>query len=160
MPSPRVFHLGLPSLVVFVVFALSGCALPAPVIPENVYEDVRSDNRERNYDLAWQEIRMLNALLEAENDERVQENVVWVLARMHRLEQGRAGRLGDIFTAQSMALFADNAGEQEPDSNRTRMRELGLELQDYFDAGDFSAAKEAALELLVLVNLSARTPER
>jgi len=153
MRNRRAFRPGLLGLVALVVAALSSCAIPSPVISETVYEAVRADDRERNYDLAWQEIRMLNAHLEAENSEGVREKIDWVLARMHRLEQGRASRLGDIFTARSMAISAERASERGRKANQAMMGELGQQVQDYFDAGDFSAAKKAARELYVLAYL-------
>jgi hypothetical protein len=145
-------------LVALIGLALSGCSLPSPVIPEGTYEAVRTDDRERNYDLAWQEIRMLNAQLDVGFDDELNNDILWVLARMHRLERGAPSRLGDIFTAQTIAGFAEEGRVGSFEDNLAVMKGLGLELQDRFDEGDFATARSLALELygrgLALVELS------
>jgi hypothetical protein len=158
MRRTRVVGQGLVGLIALVVLALSGCSLPTPVIPEDVYEAVRTDDRERNYDLAWQEIRVLNAQLDVGFDAELTDEILWVLARMHRLERGAAGQLGDVFTAQTIAVFTEEGRSRSAEDNLAVMKRLGLELQDSFDEGDFAAAKNNALELyglgLALTELS------
>ncbi len=47
-----------------VLGGLMGCSSPPGVVSKEVYDLVNENTRERNYDLAWQEIRALKGSLE------------------------------------------------------------------------------------------------
>lgn len=127
--------------------AMTGCQAQDPLVPQEVYEQVNDDGREWTYDTAWQNIRMLNANLEAGNLDTIQEDALFIASQLERLEKGKAGPL----TSQDVTALLDEVTTAARDrSDADNLREvvaLGRKLQDSFDAGDFESAKDYALSV-------------
>ena len=80
-------------MVAFVLLA-SGCQAAEPIVPREVYQKVNDDGREWTYDTAWQNIRKLNADLEAGKLDTLSEDALFITSQMERLETGKATNLG------------------------------------------------------------------
>ena len=136
------------ALSLALVWGLTGCS-PAPgVISESVYAQVNEDSRERNYDLAWQEIRALNGSLSRGEIGNLSQQAMVVLSRMERLEQGKASSLAQLLGSLPQASMA--VSDAAPSELLELMAAQALALQDEFDRGDFSAARETAFQVYAL----------
>ena len=138
------------ALLVGFVLVSSGCQATAPVVPAAIYQQVNADDRERNYDLAWQEIRRLAGDIERGNLATVAEDSLLITSRMERLERGEAtGLTGRGVAAQIDQL--ERAIDSQPEHERiARMMELSSLLPKYFDPGDFEEARNISLEIHVI----------
>jgi hypothetical protein len=135
-----------------VAFALlaSGCQSSEPLVPQEIYQQVNDDGREWTYDTAWQNIRALNADLDASELNELSEQALFIASQMERLEKGKATSLTSSWARTLVEEISNDAGDMSQQSALTAAREAGLRLQDAFDGGDFLSAQEAALEVHVL----------
>ena len=140
------------SAVAMVAFGLlaSGCQAAEPIVPREVYQKVNDDGREWTYDTAWQNIRKLNADLEAGTFDTLAEDALFITSQMERLETGKATDLGNRWALQIVTEMSDEEQQTSRQIQERLVRERALELQDAFDAGDFARAKEMALEVYLL----------
>lgn len=136
--------------VLLVVFSTTSCGLGEPLIPESVHEFVADDDRMRTYDLAWQEIRALNDHIDRDITEGLVTESLVVIARMHRLETGSPGRLRNRAAASAVERAVSEAVLRDRTANLVALQEAALDLQDSFDEGSFSAAKESGLVVYAL----------
>ena len=136
-------------MVAFVLLA-SGCQAAEPIVPREVYQKVNDDGREWTYDTAWQNIRKLNADLEAGTFDTLAEDALFITSQMERLETGKATDLGNRWALQIVTEMSDEEQQTSRQIQERLVRERALELQDAFDAGDFARAKEMALEVYLL----------
>ena len=136
-------------MVAFVLLA-SGCQAAEPIVPREVYQKVNDDGREWTYDTAWQNIRKLNADLEAGTFDTLAEDALFITSQMERLETGKATDLGNRWALQIVTEMSDEEPQTSRQIQERLVRERALELQDAFDAGDFARAKEMALEVYLL----------
>lgn len=137
------------AMVTFVLLA-SGCQAAEPIVPREVYQKVNDDGREWTYDTAWQNIRKLNADLEAGTFDTLAEDALFITSQMERLETGKATDLGNRWALQIVTEMSDEEQQTSRQIQERLVRERALELQDAFDAGDFARAKEMALEVYLL----------
>ena len=135
---------------VLLALSLSACVPGEPLIPESVHSQVTTDDRMRNYDLAWQEIRALNVEIEQGNAKQVAEQSLMVIARMHRLGEGSASRLRDRDTRLVLEEERGQAVGQTDVANREALETAGLALQESFDEGDFQEAKQFGLRVYAI----------
>ena len=136
-------------MVAFVLLA-SGCQSSEPLVPREIYQQVNDDGREWTYDTAWQNIRALNADLDASELNELSEQALFIASQMERLEKGKATSLTSSWARTLVEEISSDAGDLSQQSALTAAREAGLRLQDAFDGGDFLSAQEAALEVHVL----------
>ena len=136
-------------MVAFVLLA-SGCQSSEPLVPPQIYQQVNDDGREWTYDTAWQNIRALNADLDASELSELSEQALFIASQMERLEKGKATSLTSSWARTLVEEISKDAGDMSQQSALTAAREAGLRLQDAFDGGDFLSAQEAALEVHVL----------
>ena len=136
-------------MVAFVLLA-SGCQSSEPLVPQEIYQQVNDDGREWTYDTAWQNIRALNADLDASELGELSEQALFIASQMERLEKGKATSLTSSWARTLVEEISKDAGDMSQQSALTAAREAGLRLQDAFDGGDFLSAQEAALEVHVL----------
>ena len=136
-------------MVAFVLLA-SGCQSSEPLVPREIYQQVNDDGREWTYDTAWQNIRALNADLDASELNELSEQALFIASQMERLEKGKATSLTSSWARTLVEEISSDAGDMSQQSALTAAREAGLRLQDAFDGGDFLSAQEAALEVHVL----------
>ena len=136
-------------MVAFVLLA-SGCQSSEPLVPREIYQQVNDDGREWTYDTAWQNIRALNADLDASELGELSEQALFIASQMERLEKGKATSLTSSWARTLVEEISKDAGDMSQQSALTAAREAGLRLQDAFDGGDFLSAQEAALEVHVL----------
>ena len=136
-------------MVAFVLLA-SGCQSSEPLVPQEIYQQVNDDGREWTYDTAWQNIRALNADLDASELSELSEQALLIASQMERLEKGKATSLTSSWARTLVEEISKDAGDMSQQSALTAAREAGLRLQDAFDRGDFLSAQEAALEVHVL----------
>ena len=139
-------------MVAFVLLA-SGCQSSEPLVPREIYQQVNDDGREWTYDTAWQNIRALNADLDASELSELSElseQALFIASQMERLEKGKATSLTSSWARTLVEEISKDAGDMSQQSALTAAREAGLRLQDAFDGGDFLSAQEAALEVHVL----------
>lgn len=136
-------------MVAFVLLA-SGCQSSEPLVPREIYQQVNDDGREWTYDTAWQNIRALNADLDASELSELSEQALLIASQMERLEKGKATSLTSSWARTLFEEISKDAGDMSQQSALTAAREAGLRLQDAFDGGDFLSAQEAALEVHVL----------
>ena len=137
------------AMVAFVLLAF-GCQAAEPIVPREVYQKVNDDGREWTYDTAWQNIRKLNADLEAGTFDTLAEDALFITSQMERLETGKATDLGNRWALQIVTEMSDEEQQTSRQIQERLVRERALELQDAFDAGDFARAKEMALEVYLL----------
>jgi len=135
------------------VVSLAGCASFEPLVPEPVLEDIAAVDRERNYDLAWQEIAALNGMVERGDLDGISELTLVITARMHRLERGEPDRLDDRTTWQRLEEFSTQAAGRDLGANLQRLGPLSAELRAVFDAGDFERATQLSLEIYAVAQL-------
>lgn len=136
-------------MVAFVLLS-SGCQAFPALVPAEVYERVNADGREWTYDTAWQNIRKMNAELDEGNVSTLSEDALFVASQMERLERGKAGPLRSRFAAELAAELSKTAELRGFEANLAQAREAATLLQSAFDAGDFEAAQQHALEVHVI----------
>ena len=130
---------------------LAGCTSGVdPLVPDELYAEVSEADRERNYDLAWQDIARLNGAIERGDDEAVSSNALLAAARIARLESGQPERLDDRATARELEDYRQHWDAQDETALREALAAQGPELRELFDSGQFDAALSVALEILVL----------
>ena len=132
------------------VLVTSGCQASEQLVPREIYQQVNDDGREWTYDTAWQNIRALNADLDASELSELSEQALLIASQMERLEKGKATSLTSSWARTLVEEISKDAGDMSQQSALTAAREAGLRLQDAFDGGDFLSAQEAALEVHVL----------
>lgn len=136
-------------MVAFVLF-VSGCQASEPLVPREVYQKVNDDGREWTYDTAWQNIRKLNADLEAGELSQVSDDALFITSQMERLESGKATALTSSWAQGLVEGVSADIPTTSEELTLIAAREAALRLQDAFDAGDFLTAQEAALEVHAL----------
>ena len=141
--------IGAVAMVAFVLLA-SGCQSSVPLVPPEIYQQVNDDGREWTYDTAWQNIRALNADLEAGELSGVAEDALFITSQMERLEKGKAGPLTHSSVVSTIERVTEETKNRSMELNLREAQERALRLQESFDAGDFVGAKEAALEVHVI----------
>lgn len=137
------------AMVAFVLF-VSGCQASEPLVPREVYQKVNDDGREWTYDTAWQNIRKLNADLEAGELSQVSDDALFITSQMERLESGKATALTSSWAQGLVEGVSADVRTTSEELTLIAAREAALRLQDAFDAGDFLTAQEAALEVHAL----------
>jgi len=136
-------------MVAFVLLA-SGCQSSEPLVPREIYQQVNDDGREWTYDTAWQNIRKLNADLDAGDISTIPSQSLFISSQMERLEKGKAGSMSSSANAHRMEAEAHKASTQSATSKLEKLRQQGQALQESFDAGDFESAKNHALAVHAL----------
>ncbi|MDR9396431.1 hypothetical protein [Pontimonas sp.] len=136
-------------LVVFVVM-VAGCQSGPALVPPGVQSAVNADDRERNYDLAWQDIRRMNGHVEREEWAKLPELSLTIVSRMDRLATGEAGPLADRHTARLLEEVREDVSEHTAEENVRVLTAVGLELQEAFDPGEFERARSLAIEAYVV----------
>ena len=135
------------AVAVVVAALLAGCSSTTePLLPDAVYQQVASADRERNYDLAWQDIARLGTAIEQQDIERVVEESLLVVGRMARLHHGEARRLDDPDTAQQVAEVRERSQGASDAGNRRALQVAGRMVRTSFDEGDFDRALGFAIE--------------
>ena len=130
---------------------LAGCSSGVdPLVPDDLYVEVSEADRERNYDLAWQDIARLNGAIERGDDEAVSNNALLAAARVARLESGQPEWLDDRATARELEDYRQRWDAQDETALREALAARGPELRALFDSGQFDSALSVALEILVL----------
>jgi len=119
-------------------------------VPQAVYQQVNDDGREWTYDTAWQNIRALNADLEAGELSTVADDALFITSQMERLDKGAAGPLAHSSVVTIVERVSEETENRSRELNIREARDTALGLQDAFDAGDFASATEAALEVHVI----------
>ena len=136
-------------MVAFVLLA-SGCQSSEPLVPREIYQQVNDDGREWTYDTAWQNIRKLNADLESGELSTVADDALLITSQMERLTTGRATALNRSWATALVEKVSEETETRSLELNIREARLMALRLQDTFDAGDFTSAQEAALEVHVI----------
>lgn len=133
--------------VVMFVLLSAGCQSSEPVVPRDIYEKVNSDGREWTYDTAWQNIRRLKADLERGEFDTITDDALFVVSQMERLEKAKATAMTGSATAKLIEEVGNKAATRSAEANLTAAKAAAQRLQHAFDAGDFTSAKHAALEV-------------
>lgn len=136
-------------MVAFVLLA-SGCQASEPLVPREIYKQINDDGREWTYDTAWQNIRKLNADLEAGEFSTAADDALFITSQMERLERGKATALTGSWARTIVEKVSNDAPDLSGELTLIAAREAALRLQDAFDTGDFLSAQEAALEVHLL----------
>ncbi len=110
------------AMVAFVLLA-SGCQAAEPLVPREVYQKVNDDGREWTYDTAWQNIRQLNADLEAGKFDTLSEDALFITSQMERLETGKATNLGTRWALEVVTEMSERAETSVTDSRTLGARE-------------------------------------
>jgi hypothetical protein len=134
---------------------LAGCQASEPLIPPAVSQQVNDDGREHTYDTAWQNIRKLNADIQAGDVSGLAKDSLFIVSQMDRLESGKASSLGNRQTTELVERFAAETAGRTAEANRQAMESAAQALQDSFDLGDFETARAFALEAHVIARDSA-----
>ena len=134
------------------VLVTSGCQASEPLVPKEIYQQVNDDGREWTYDTAWQNIRKLNADLDASELSELSEQALFIASQMERLEKGKAGPLRDSSVVSIIERVAEETKSRSTELNLREAQGRALRLQESFDAGDFLGAKEAAVEIHVITS--------
>ena len=142
-------------IVAATVALLVGCQASEPLVPPAVSQQVNDDGREHTYDTAWQNIRKLNADIQAGDVSGLAKDSLFIASQMDRLESGRAGSLGNRHTAELVELVAAETASRTTDANRQAIASAAQSLQDSFDFGNFATARDFALEVHVIARDSA-----
>jgi hypothetical protein len=119
-------------------------------VPKNIQQTVNADDRERNYDLAWQEIRSTAGDIERGDLDSLIEDSLVIVSRMERLETGEASGMSDRQTASQVAEWEQDMMTKTVDERMTRLGELAELLPQLFDPGEFAEARVIALEIHVI----------
>jgi len=95
------------------------------------------------------DIRRLIGAIDRSELEGVDDEALLIVSRMNRLAEGRASgmteaRYWNLVSAEQELVAREGAAE-----TLQRLATTAGELQDAFDAGDFFAAEEKALQVLV-----------
>jgi enamine deaminase RidA (YjgF/YER057c/UK114 family) len=144
-----------PAIVAATLVLLAGCQPSEALIPPPVSQQVNDDGREHTYDTAWQNIRKLNADIQAGDVSGLAKDSLFIASQMDRLESGRAGSLGNRHTAELVELVAAETASRTTDANRQAIASAAQSLQDSFDFGNFATARDFALEVHVIARDSA-----
>ena len=136
-------------MVAFVLLA-SGCQASEPLVPREVYEQVNDDGREWTYDTAWQNIRQLNADIEAGTISTIEPQALFIASQMERLETGKAGAMSSPVYTKLIESEIEKSAQLTKEQNFDELRRHGQALQDSFDDGDFDSAKNHALLVVAL----------
>ncbi|CAI8373955.1 MAG: Uncharacterised protein [Cellulomonadaceae bacterium TMED98] len=135
------------ALLVAFVLVVSACTPSEPLVPEDIQQAVNADDRERNYDLAWQEIRSMAGDIERGELDNLTEDSLVIVSRMERLERGEATGLSDRQTAAQVAEWEQDMMTKTVDDRIRRLGELARLLPQLFDPGEFAEARLVALEI-------------
>jgi len=140
------------SAIALVAFVLTtaGCQSAEPLVPREVYQQVNDDGREWTYDTAWQNIRKLNADLEAREFSEISTQALFIVSQMERLETGKATDLRHRWARVIVSEISLQRDQSPSELLPQLIRDKALQLQVAFDDGDFSIAKERALEVSLL----------
>ena len=140
---------GLLAALTIAALSLSGCAPTTPLVPDDMVTSIHDEGRMRTYDVGWQNTRMAAVLADEQAFEELEPLALKLSARLHRLEKGRAANMSDRQTSRLLADISDAVNSRTPDQNRDVVVAKAQETLEYFDEGDFGAAKRSALEVLV-----------
>jgi len=133
-----------------VLGGLMGCSSPPGVVSKEVYDLVNENTRERNYDLAWQEIRALKGSLERGDTRHLSREAMVILSRMERLEVGKASPLSGLVSELTVPSEPSGVGEMTENELVMQVSTQAQFLQEHFDRGDFAAARDTALRVYSL----------
>jgi hypothetical protein len=144
----------LTAATVVASLALTSCTpTTTPLVPQEMVVSIQEDGREHTYDVAWQNTRLLVALLDDEAFQEAKPLALELTARLHRLEKARAEDMSDRATARAITRFEETAESRTRYNNLERVSSAAEEALERFDEGDFQAAKAAALEVLVILRV-------
>jgi len=129
---------------------LVACSAAEAVVPRELYQSANQSDRVWVYKATWQDTRALVVAIEDADLSEVSSVALVLTSRLDRLDDGRAGPLRDRKTAQLMHTTEEEAANRTLDANLTRLEELGQQIQEHFDDGDFPRAKTLALEALAI----------
>ena len=132
------------------VLVASGCQASEPLVPASIQQKVNADDRERNYDLAWQEIRGLAGDIERGELATLEADSLLIASRMERLARGEASGLSSRGVASQVTQWEGENETRSEQERVARIRELSQVLPEYFDPGDFADAQDIALEIYVI----------
>ncbi len=139
------------TIVVSVTLASCTTTSTTPLVPENLVVSIQEDGREHTYDVAWQNTRLLVALLDDEALHEAEPLALELTARLHRLEKARAEDMSDRATARTITRLEDGVVSRSRQDNLEQASTAAAQTLELFDEGDFQAAKTGALEVLVIV---------
>jgi hypothetical protein len=142
-PGALVLALGLS-------LGLVACSTAEPVVPREIYQSANQSDRVWVYKATWQDTRALVVAIEGADLSEIGTLALVLTARLDRLDDGKAGPLRDRQTAELMHTTQVETGNRTVEANLTRLRELGQQIQEHFDDGDFTRAKTLSLEALAL----------
>ena len=136
-----------------VSLSLGGCTATdtTPLVPEDLVVSIQEDGREFTYDVAWQNTRLLVALIDDEALEEAEPLALQLSARLHRLVKGRAEDMSDRATATTIMRLEDAVTSRSSQDNLEHASFMAGVALELFDEGDFQEAKTAVLEVLVIV---------
>jgi len=129
---------------------LSACTPTTPLVPQELVTAIEQDGRERTYDLAWQNTRLVIDIVEREAFDELEPVALELSARLHRLERARAGNMADRTTARTVTQIERDTTARSTAGNIEALVESAHKALITFDEGDFPAAKYHALEVLVI----------
>jgi predicted lipid-binding transport protein (Tim44 family) len=133
---------------------LAACAQAEAVIPQEVYRSVNQSDRVQVYKATWQNTRALVDAIERTDIATISEIAPLLIARLDLLDNGKAGPLRDAATAELLEQSRTTSNSRNRDDNLRHLEELGQQIQQHFDDGDFTTAKNLALEVLATVQVS------
>jgi hypothetical protein len=136
--------------VIAVALGVSSCTPSPPLVPESLVMSIQDDGRERTYDLAWQNTRLLVELIERESYRELDVVALELSARLHRLENGRARNMSDSKTTKTLSTLDEEAKSRTTAENLAVLSDSAHRALVLFDDGDFTTAKYCALEVLVI----------
>ena len=130
---------------------MSSCTPAEPLVPPLVVERVNGDDRERNYDLAWQEIRALSSDIKEGKYEGLADDALVIVSRMDRLATGEASELSDWQTERTVRVLQQAVAARSNAENRRHLVQLAQQLPVRFDPGEFDEARDIAIEIALII---------
>ena len=139
------------TFAVCVALLTSGCERAGePLLPPGVVEEVNQHDRERNYDLAWQDIAAINGAIGRNDFQAVGARALLAAGRVARLAAGEVDLLDNRRERRLVANFSVELDLRSRSENMAYLNERGQELRSLFDMGEFEDAVAVALDLWVV----------
>lgn len=132
------------------LLGLASCTPTTPLIPESLVTSIHNDGREHTYDVAWQNTRLVVDIIEREALDELEEVALQLAARLHRLEKARAENMADRATARTLAQLEQHVASRSVGDNLDALSDSATRALELFDEGDFTTAKNYALEVVVI----------
>ena len=129
---------------------LSSCTPTTPLVPESLVTSIQADGREYTYDVAWQNTRLVVDIIEREALDELEDIALQLSARLHRLEKARAENMADRQTARTVSRLEEQVNQRSESDNLDVLYDSANKALEFFDEGDFTSAKNYALEVLVI----------